>query len=355
MKRREKNNEKIIVGVSGGIDSTLALILLKKQGWKPIGVTLKLASWQNKQNKKTLKAARKICKKLKVPCYQYDAKKEFKKEVMDYFTSELKKGRTPNPCMICNRKIKFKKLIEFAKKKGIKYIATGHYAKIKYNPKTKKYELLKPKDTKKDQTYGLSLLPQKWLKHIKFPLANYTKEEVYKLAEKEGLTKASKQKQSQDLCFVSKKDLPKYLKQEIGIKPGWIKNEKGQKLTKHKGLHFYTIGQKKGIGLNERYYVKELKVRKNEIIATKNKKTINKKEMILQPINYISDEPPKKPIKAQAKVRYNQKLSKATIVPLNNKKAKAIFDKPIDSVAKGQFCVFYKGRKCLGGGTISNC
>jgi len=181
-------SDKVIVGVSGGIDSAIALYLLKKQRWNPIGVFLELPKWKNKKINPFLQSAKKICKKLNVPFYKISAKAEFKHQVLDYFLNEFKKGRTPNPCIICNRYLKFKKLLEFAKKLGVQFIATGHYAKVKYDPKTKKYKLLRPKDKSKDQTYYLSFLPQEWLKNVIFPLGNITKKQVYKIANGLNLT-----------------------------------------------------------------------------------------------------------------------------------------------------------------------
>ncbi len=262
--------KRIVVGMSGGVDSSITLVLLKKQGFNPVGVSLKLEVWKDKCNvlrenvcctKESFDIAKKICKKLNVPYYVYDVKKEFKKEVMDYFLSDLKKNRTPNPCVVCNRYLKFKKLFEFAKKKGIKYVATGHYAQVRFNKKTKRYELLKAKDKTKDQSYGLSFLPQKWLKWIILPLGNYTKKKVFKIAKKEGFEFFLKRKQSQDLCFVSKRAIPKYIEKKIGVKPGKIVDTKGNVLGEHKGVHFYTIGQRRRLGL-QGYFVRALILKK---------------------------------------------------------------------------------------------
>lgn len=338
--------EKIVVGMSGGVDSSMSVFLLKKAGWRPVGVSLKLAHWENKCNKlgenvcctkESLKVARNVCKKLGVPYYEYGASKDFKGKVMGYFDSELKKARTPNPCVICNRKLKFAKLFEFAKKHGMKYVATGHYAK------TKDGKLIIPKDSSKDQTYGLSFLPKKWLKYIVFPLADYNKDEVYQFAKKNGFEMFMKVKQSQDLCFVSGKALPEYLKSRIGIKPGLIM-EKGKIIAEHKGLHFYTIGQKT-LG----YYVKCFDIKNNVLFVTKNRKEISGKEVLLKPFNVLAEIKPK--MKVMAKVRYRQKLAKATLYHKDGK-LKIIFDKPQEAITPGQCCVFYKRKVCLGGGII---
>lgn len=354
-------NKKIVVGMSGGVDSSIALVLLKKMGFEPVGVSLKLETWKDKCNKlkenvccteESFDIARKICKKLNVPYYVYDVRKDFKKEVMDYFLSDLKKNKTPNPCVICNRYLKFKKLFEFAKKKGINYVSTGHYARIKFNKKTGKYELLKSKDKTKDQTYGLCFLPQKWLKRIILPLGDYTKKNVFKIAKKEGFEFFLKKKQSQDLCFISKSAIPKYIEKKIGVKKGKIVDTKGNVLGEHKGVHFYTIGQRRRLGLSG-YFVKEFDTKKNLVIVTKNLKEISQKEIILKPFNFISGENIRKNIKVMAKVGYGQELSKAVLYPPIKGKLKIVFNKQKQFVREGQFCVFYSGRKCLGAGVIN--
>lgn len=355
-------SRKIVVGMSGGVDSSISVLLLKKQGWDVVGVSLKLAHWKNKSNilgenacctAESLDIAENVCKKLGVPYYKFDVSKEFKRDVMDYFVSELKHNRTPNPCVICNRYIKFRKLFEWAKKHSIKHVATGHYARIRFNTHTKEYELLRPKDLNKDQTYGLSWLPQKWLKYIVLPLADYTKDEVYQLAKKQGFEIFLKRKQSQDLCFVSGRAYPKYLEEKVGKRPGPIKDEKGNVLGKHDGLHFYTIGQRKGVGLRARYYVKDRDFKTNSLIVTKNKKDINSKELILSPFSFISGKPPRKEKIIQAKPRYCLSPSKATLFPPEDGKIRVVFDVPQPCVAPGQFCVLYDKEVCLGAGVIN--
>ena len=352
--------KQILVGMSGGVDSSMALLLLKKQGWQPIGVSLKYAVWKDKNNllrenvccsAESFKIAKKICEKLGVPHYISDVSKEFKKEVIDYFLKELKNNRTPNPCIICNRYLKFKKLFEWAKKHNIKYVATGHYAGIKKNLKTGKYQLLKVKD--KDQTYSLCLLPQRWLRYIVFPLENYTKKEVYRIAKKHGFEFFLKTKQSQDFCFVANKSIHCFLEKEIGIKQGLIKDTENNILGKHQGLYFYTIGQRKGIKLpNGPYFVSKLDVSKNVLIVTKKKKELYQKEIFLSSCHFVSGVFPLNKIRVKAKIRYQQALVSAVLFPLSKNRAKLIFDKPQRAVTPGQFAVFYQKNVCLGGGRI---
>lgn len=361
---KQTNKKKpIVVGMSGGIDSSMSLVLLKKQGWRPIGVSLKLPVWKNKQNllrenirctKQSLALARAICKKLNVPHYILDVRNEFKKEVIDYFIRELKANRTPNPCIVCNRHLKFKELFRWAEKHHIKYVATGHYAQIRKNQKTGKYELLRARDKEKDQTYSLCLLPQKWLKHIVFPLGKYKKEEVYKMAKEMGLGLFLKRKPSQDFCFLAGKSLNQFLTKEIEEKPGQIKDDQGNTLGKHKGLCFYTIGQRKGINLpGGPYFVKNFDPKKNILFVTKRKKELLEKTVFLSPIHFISIVPPKREISVTAKIRYRQPLSKARLCLLYNRKAKLIFNKPQIAPTPGQFAVFYNRNVCLGAGKIT--
>lgn len=347
--------------MSGGVDSSVALILLKKSGWQPIGVSLKLPVWHNTKNylrenaccaKKSFDIAKNVCKKFKVPHYIIDARADFTQTVIKYFTHELKNGRTPNPCVICNQKLKFKKLFEAAREFGANYVATGHYARMDKN------QLLRAKDQEKDQSYNLSFLPLKWLKSLVFPLGNYTKNEVYKIAGKNSLKFFEKIKQSQDFCFIANKSLPEFYEKEIAKKSGLIKNENGKVLGKHNGLAQYTIGQRKGLGLangpacaGRPYFVKQINKKKNEIIATKNERDLFQKEVFLKPYNFLVPTPKSK-ISVAAKVRYRQPLGSTILFPPKNHTLKIIFKTPQRAVTPGQFCVFYKNEVCFGGGVI---
>lgn len=361
MALKNKQNKKIVVGMSGGIDSSMALMLLKKQGWSPIGVSLKLPIWQNRANplkenvhssKQSLKIARSICKRLNISHYIVDTRKDFQKEVVDYFLSEWKNLRTPNPCVICNPNFKFKQLLQFAKKHKIQYIATGHYARLRLNNKTKKYELLKARDKNKDQSYDLCLLPQKYLSRIIFPLGDYIKNDIYKIARKEGFKLLANKKESQDFCFIAGQSLLLFLKEKIGEKHGPVLDLKGNTLSNHQGLHFFTLGQRKGIKLSGGpYFVAGWDKKKNSLFITKNKKTLYKKELFVFPYHLISGKRITKPIHAQVKTRYQQKLSQACLIP-EKKKLKIILKKNIFAPCPGQFAVFYQKDKCLGGGRI---
>lgn len=353
------NKNKIVVGVSGGIDSAVALILLRQQGWDPIAVCLKINEFDN------FNKAKELCQQLGVRCSIVDVRSSFKKIVLDYFDTEMKYNRTPNPCVICNPKLKFNKLFEFAKKRGIKYVATGHYARIRQikspklrllktglggQAKVKSYLLLKGRDKLKDQSYYLAFLPKKWLGRIIFPLGDYTKEQIYKIARKEGFSGLINKKQSQDFCFLENFSLRDYLINKIGYEPGLVQDMDGNILGKHQGLYFYTIGQRKGINLGGGpYYVVGFEVKNNVLIVSKDEKDLYRKEAVLWPINWLTDEVKSR---VKAKIRYQHHSARATIVKLSGGKLKVIFDQPQKAITPGQFAVFYDRDVCLGGGRI---
>lgn len=356
------DKKRIVVGMSGGVDSSISLLLLKQQGWSPVGVTLKLAHWEHPDNilgenvcctAESLDISKKVCEKLGVEHHLYDVSDDFKDKVMGYFISEMRSNRTPNPCLICNRQFKFKNLLEWADKNKIHYIATGHYAKTCLNTKTGKVELLQPKDLNKDQTYGLSFLQQEQLRRIVFPLGNITKEKVYRIAKEQGLALFLQIKESQDLCFMSPKALPAFIRENVGSNPGPIKDEMGRLLGEHKGLPLYTIGQRRGIGLSKRYFVKRLDKKGNSLIVVEAREDIVQSEILLAPTNLISGETPRKKQKVLAKIRYRQPMSEATLFPVEDGKLRVVFDTPQQFVTPGQFCVFYDQDVCLGGGVIN--
>lgn len=353
--------KKIVVGMSGGVDSSMALVLLKKQGWDPVGVSLKYPVWKDEANclcenvccsAESFRIAAEVCRKEKVPYHIYDVSAEFRKEVIDYFLKSLKANRTPNPCVMCNRHLKFKKLFEWARRHGIKYVATGHYAQVRKNSKTGVLELSKGMDPEKDQTYSLSFLSAKQLSGIVFPLGKYTKQEIYRMAEREGFEIFLKRKQSQDFCFVAGNAMDAFLKKEIGIHRGPIQDESGRVLGNHQGLYFYTIGQRKGLGLSGGpFFVTGSDVKRNILFVSRDEKQLLRREVVLFPCNFFFGAP-SRPIRVQAKIRYRQTASKGTLYPLKGNRVKIIFDKPQRAVTPGQFAVFYSRNRCLGAGEI---
>jgi len=328
--------------MSGGVDSGVTAALLKKQGFEVTGIFMKL--FDSSVFKDSEKRARKTAKMLGIPIFVLDLRKEFKRRVFDYFLNEYKKGRTPNPCVVCNNEIKFGLLLEKALSLKTDFVASGHYAR-KIGSK-----LLKAKDQDKDQSYFLWKLSQKQLGRILFPLGSYTKKKVKFLAKKFKLPLLNIS-ESQEICFVGK-SINDFLKKHLKTKPGIIVNEKKEEAGRHQGLCFYTIGQRKGIGLSGGpYYVIGKNLKSNNLVVSRNKKDLEKNELIAEGINWISGKKPKFPLRVQAKTRSRQKSFSAT-VNLFGKKLKVIFDKPQRAITPGQSVVFYSGQELLGGGII---
>jgi len=356
---------KIAVAMSGGIDSSVAAALLKKQGFDIFGVFIKFWAPPGKKSEKWNKCcspsaeqqARQTARAINIPFYSLDLKKEFKREVVDYFLSEYKTGRTPNPCVVCNKKIKFGLLLRKACSLGADCLATGHYArKLELRDKTEKtaYRLLRAKDKSKDQSYFLWQLSQFQLKKVLFPVGELTKKKVKELAKKLALP-ALTAPESQEICFIQT-SLSGFFKKYLSSKPGKIIDARGKIIGQHNGLCFYTIGQRKGIGLaGGPWYVKEKDKKRNILIVSRQKKDLMKNSLLVENVNWISGRTPDKPIKAGIKIRYSP-LSKPTIaqiIPIKGKKAKILLKKPLMAPAPGQSAVFYSKDEVLGGGIIS--
>jgi len=359
--------KKIIVAMSGGVDSSVAAALLKKQGFQVLGVHMRL--WKEKKDDIAEKRAKRIARILGIPFFVLDLQKEFKKRVVKCFLEELKTGTTPNPCVVCNKEIKFGLLLEEALKMKADFIATGHYVQLSQQAQI--YKLLKAKDKEKDQSYFLWELGQKELKNVLFPIGNYTKGEVKTLARKFKLP-VLKARKSVEICFV-KTSTNNFLKKYLKEKPDKIVDANGKILGKHSGLWFYTIGQRKGLGLaggpafakasayakatadksaGKPYYVLDKDPKRNLLIVTKNEKDLYKKELTCKNINWISGKTPKLPLKIKAKIRYRHNSASATIYKLKTKNYKLIFDRPQKAITPGQSVVFYQKNEVLGGGII---
>jgi len=359
-------SRKIVLGMSGGVDSSMSLLLLRKQGWEPVGVSLKLPAWEKacalenecgRENAccttDSLRIAASVCKKLGVEHHIYDVQDDFRHKVMDYLVSELRQGRTPNPCAECNRVLKFPKLFEWAHEHGIEYVATGHYARSRLNPETGMGELLRPADISKDQTYGMCFLSGTQLRHIVFPLGDLLKTEVYEMAKKEGFELFLKKKQSQDLCFVSGDELPKFIAEKIGKKPGAIRDTSGKRLGEHKGLHFYTVGQRRGLGLaGGSFFVKSMDHATNTLIVTRDRREIMQSDAMLASVRFISGKSPSRRIPLLAQTRHRQAPVEASLHLQDGDKARVLFKEPIEAVTPGQVCALYSKDLCLGGGII---
>ena len=337
--------------MSGGVDSSIAAAFLKKQGHDVVGIFMKFWKEPGKARENLCCSAeakadaRRIAGKLNIPFYVLDVRKEFKKKVVDYLIEEYKKGRTPNPCVECNRWIKFRFLFKKILELKADYVATGHYVRIKHE------KLLVAKDRNKDQSYFLWTLNQKQLKKILFPVGDYTKGEVRAMAKKWDLPVFEK-KESQEICFIPDSDINKFLKKRLSFEAlakGEIITTEGKVIGKHEGLPFYTIGQRRGIKIGGigPFYVVDKDFKKNALIVAQGDfdDALFKKEFTVSKTNWINNV--KFPLKCNVKIRY---LTPS--VPAVIKGNKVIFDKKQRAITPGQSAVFYKGNKILGGGVI---
>ena len=342
--------------MSGGVDSSVAAALLKKQGFNVSGVFMKFwaapgektEKWNRCCSSEAEKRARSVAAILGIPFYVLNFEKEFKKRVVDSFLKEYKAGRTPNPCVVCNKWIKFGLLLEKALGLDADYIATGHYVR---KQGVENCKLLKGKDKEKDQSYFLWQLNQKQLRRSLFPLGPFNKKDVRRLAKKFKLPVFSAP-ESQEVCFIQK-TTNEFLSRYIKTKKGKIIGTDKKILGQHNGLIFYTIGQRKGIGLpGGPYWVLDKDLKKNTLVVSKNEKYLLKKEVVFKNANWISDKAPKISTKAKtkAKIRYRHKLSPGTMKRGN----RFVFNKPQRAVTPGQSIVFYKNQELLGGGIITH-
>jgi tRNA-specific 2-thiouridylase len=358
--------KKVVVGMSGGVDSSVAALLLKERGYEVVGIHLNIGISHiayrrsyDKQRATSDELIRGMASKLNIPFCSLDLEREFKEEVINYFIKEYSKGHTPNPCVVCNRKIKFKALLKKAKELKADYIATGHYAKVVYNEKRKRYLLKKGRDRKKDQSYVLCALNQKQLKHTLFPLANFTKEEVRRKARELGI---HDKPSSQEICFVPDADYRRFLEtrsntnkehESTQIREGLIVDREGKVLGKHKGIAFYTIGQRRwlGLALGKPLYVIAIDSDK-DVIVVGNEQEILRDELIARDVNWIAIDGLKRSRRVKVKIRYQHREAEAAVTPLSKNKVKVKFEKPQRAITPGQAVVFYDKDIVLGGGWI---
>ena len=347
-----KKKEKVVCAMSGGVDSSVAAFLLKKQGYEVVGIHLKLVDQTlvGKSFREDEERAKKVAKILKIPLHILDLRKIFYKEIIQRFILEVKKGYTPNPCVYCNKQIKFGVLLQKALSLGGNFLATGHYARKERLKNKNAFRLLKAKDKKKDQSYFLWKLNQEQLKKIIFPLGDLDREEVEQIAKKNKLPVLERRK-SVELCFVPDK-MEDFLKENIGVKKGKILDDKGRFLGWHNGVWFYTLGQRKGIKLaGGPYYVLEKNIKENVLIVTKDKEKIYKKNFYVRQVNWILPSKINFPLKVKTRVRYRQK-EQFSLLTEENGKLKVVFLGSGQVVVPGQSAVFYQGKELLGGGVI---
>jgi len=336
------------IAISGGIDSLVAAYLLKKQGHKVIGI-----HFTTGYETEPVNVISHIADKLNINIKVLDCRKEFKQKVVDYFIQSYLTGQTPNPCLVCNPLIKFGTMLEFARRLGASCLATGHYAGI-IKDKDGRFHLLKGVDPEKDQSYFLAFMSQKQLAHACFPLGMMTKAEVIKLAKEHELDHFIKQ-ESQDICFIKGKTYGEFIALQKGLipQPGLIEDIDGNIIGKHKGLHIFTIGQRRGINLpaSEPYYVVRIDRKQNRIIVGF-KNSLMASECKVTGINWI-DKEPTSPVKVYTRVRYRHKAALSILFPDDGNKAIVRFKTPQSAITPGQGAVFYRDNEVLGGGWIA--
>ncbi len=357
--------------MSGGVDSSLAAFLLKQQGYQVVGMSMKL--WDFREvggqshpdgrccSTEALNDARAVCHQMGIPHYVLDLTQDFKNEVISNFVEEYLRGRTPNPCIICNTKIKWNSLWSKAESLGSEFIATGHYARVQFDRESRRYQLLRGIDPSRDQSYALWGLSQEDLSRTIFPLGELTKKQVRVMAREQGL-KVAEREESQEICFVADDDYPRFIREwiekteserENAIKPGPILNSLGGKLGEHQGVPFYTIGQRRGLGVaaGKPLYVLRIDPEKNAVYVGENEELFSS-SFVATEVNWIAFDTPNAELDCEIKIRYQHVARKGRICPLTNDQIVVKFDKPERAITPGQSAVFYKGDLVLGGGII---
>jgi len=349
---------KVVVAMSGGVDSSVAVALLQQQGYEVVGMMLRLWSESGKEDSNrcctpdAMALARRVAAKLDIPFYVVDAKDEFRKTVVEYFLEGYARGETPNPCLVCNRQIRWEFLLNRALALGADFMATGHY--VRKRDIGDKHQLLRAVDRSKDQSYVLHVLNQEKLKRALFPVGDYAKPEIRKIAESFGLPTASRH-DSQDLCFLAGDDYRNFLQRNAAemLKPGQIVRRDGEVVGVHRGLANYTIGQRKGLGVSSPMplYVLGKDAAANTVIVGAQDE-LGSRELIAYDVNWISGEAPSESFRAEVKIRYTAKEAPALVMPTDDEQVRVQFDVPQRDVTAGQAAVFYQGDVLLGGGLI---
>lgn len=355
--------QKALIAMSGGVDSSVAALLMQEQGYTCMGVTMKLYAKENVGveisdsccSEDDINDARRVAAKLGIPFEVYNFADRFRREVIERFIKAYRRGHTPNPCVDCNRNLKFGELFTKAKELGCDYVVTGHYARTRYDEARQRWLLMKAVDSGKDQSYVLYSLKQEQLAHVQFPLGVIAnKEQVRTIAEEHGFINARKH-DSQDICFVPDGDYARFIEEYTGKKfaAGNFVDEEGKVLGRHKGIIRYTVGQRKGLGLAlpQPMYVKEINPTNNTVVLTTNEGLFTD-TVIAREINLIDCDNIFEPRRVKARIRYHHQEQWATVQQIDKNTLKLVFDEPQRAITKGQSLVMYDGDVVVGGGTI---
>lgn len=348
----ENAKKRVVIGLSGGVDSSVAAFLLKQAGYDVIGVTMLLCE---KEGDTAFEDATKVAEKLDIPFLGFDFRQEFKEYVIDNFAKEYIEGKTPNPCIECNKHLKFGLMLQRARDVlNADYIATGHYAKIEYNETSNRYYIKESNSISKDQTYVLYSLTQEQLKHTLMPLGDYTKDEIREIAKQNGFITADK-KDSQEICFIPDNDYAGFIERNYNHTniQGEFVDTNGNKYGKHKGIIHYTVGQRRGLGLSLKFplYVKKVNTKTHDVILCP-KEELFEDSLVCNNINLITIDKLDSPMSLTVKIRYSAPKAKATLIPIDDNTIKVVFDEPQRAITPGQAVVFYDNDIVVGGGTI---
>lgn len=355
-----ESRPKVVIAMSGGVDSSVAAAMLVKQGYEVIGMMMRLWSESGKQadnrccTPDAMASARRVAARLGIPFYSVDAQEIFFSKVVGYFIDGYIHGNTPNPCLVCNRHIRWEFLLNRARALGASAMATGHYARLGKDAQGR-IQLLRAIDSFKDQSYVLHVLGQEQLAQALFPLGKYTKTQVRQMAREFNIPNAERA-DSQDLCFLGNGDYRGFLTRQAREqveRPGPIINRAGQEIGRHQGLAFSTIGQRKGLGMSsgQPLYVLEKDLQQNTLVVG-GKDELGQSELIAKDVNWISGEAPPSKFRAQVKIRYKAQDAWADVTPMENNRVHVRFDEPVRDITPGQAAVFYQDEVCLGGGVI---